>query len=170
MRRALLNICISELSRFLYIFNATQTKRGDKCGCAPHVWLRYVIIFVIFMRKLDKVAVGTPYYDHTLNYSLCRRYTMLRTPSNVGRLIVRRIVWPIFNQASIHERQMSSIQRSRWITFRMLSVFLTASKDFSQTFDENIRWFDARLHDLFELQSSFQFLGDCSGGTRLVGY
>jgi hypothetical protein len=97
MRRALLNICISELSRFLYIFNATQTKRGDKCGCAPHVWLRYVIIFVIFMRKLDKVAVGTPYYDHTLNYSLCRRYTMLGTPSNVGGLIVRRIVWPIFN-------------------------------------------------------------------------
>jgi hypothetical protein len=64
---------------------------------------------------------------------------------------------------------MSSIQRSRWITFRLLSVFLTASKDFFQTFDENIRWFDARLHDLFELQSSFQFLGGCSGGTRLLG-
>ncbi|KAH0817234.1 hypothetical protein GEV33_005557 [Tenebrio molitor] len=54
---------------------------------------------------------------------------------------------------------MSSIQRSLWITFRLLSVFLTASKDFFQAFDENIRWFDARLHDLFEVQSSFQFLG-----------
>jgi hypothetical protein len=61
---------------------------------------------------------------------------MLRTPS---------IVWPIFNP-TIHERQMLSIQRSRWITFRLLSVFLTASKDFFQTFDENIRWFDARLY------------------------
>jgi hypothetical protein len=74
-------------------------------------------------------------------------------PPTLVVLIVRRIVWPI------HERQMSSIQRSRWITFRLLSVFLTASKDFFQTFDENIRWFDARLHDLFELQSSFQISG-----------
>jgi hypothetical protein len=63
---------------------------------------------------------------------------------------------------------MLSIQRSRWITFQLLSVYLTASKDFFQTFDENIR-FDARLHDLFELQSSFQFLGGCSGRTRLLG-
>jgi hypothetical protein len=68
---------------------------------------------------------------------------MLRTPSNAGGSIVRRIVWPI-RRSSIHERQMPSIQRSRWITFRLLSVFLTASKDFFQTFDENIRWFDAR--------------------------
>jgi hypothetical protein len=31
--------------------------------------------------------------------------------------------------------EMSSIQRSRWITFLLLSVFLTASKNFLQTFD-----------------------------------
>jgi hypothetical protein len=51
----------------------------------------------------------------------------------------------------------------------VVGVFLTTSKDFFQTFNENICWFDARLHDMFELQSSFQFLGGCSGGTRLLG-
>jgi hypothetical protein len=54
--------------------------------------------------------------------------------------------------------------KAEWLIVRRI-----ASKDFFQTFDENIRWFDARLHDLFELQSSFQFLGGHSGGTRLLG-
>jgi hypothetical protein len=35
-------------------------------------------------------------HSHKSSY-LCRRYTMLRTPSNAGGLIVRRIVWPIFH-------------------------------------------------------------------------
>jgi hypothetical protein len=107
---------------------------------------------------------------------LCRRYTMLRTPSNAGGLMVRRIVWPIFNpRATDVEHPTSNVRLTlvgslgSWITFRLLSVFLTASKDFFQTFDEKIRLFDARLQDLFELQKSFQFLGGCSGGTRLLG-
>jgi hypothetical protein len=93
----------------------------------------------------------------------CRRYTMLRTPSNAGGLIVRRIVWPIFNPRT------TDVEHSTFALAVVASVFLIASKDFFQTFDENIRWFDARLRDLFELQSSFQFLGGCSGG-RLLGY
>jgi hypothetical protein len=88
---------------------------------------------------------------------------MLRTPSNAGGLIVRRIVWPIFNPRT------TDVEHSTFALAVVASVFLIASKDFFQTFDENIRWFDARLHDLFELQSSFQFLGGCSGG-RLLGY
>ncbi|KAH0810911.1 hypothetical protein GEV33_011880 [Tenebrio molitor] len=86
--------------------------------------------------------VATWFQDQNINVlawpsrinALCRRYTMLRTPSKAEWLIVRRI----------------------------------ASKDFFQTFDENIRWFDARLHDLFELQSSFQFLGGHSGGVSCI--
>jgi hypothetical protein len=52
---------------------------------------------------------------------------------------------------------------------RRRQIYLHSIFQMFQTFDENIRWFDARLHDLFELQSSFQFLGGCSGSTRLLG-
>jgi hypothetical protein len=90
---------------------------------------------------------------------------MLPTPSNAEGLIVRRIVWPIFNPRTTDvEHPTFALDH----VLRLLSVFLTASKDFFQTFDENIRWFDARLHDLFELQSSFQFLGGCSGVAATV--
>jgi hypothetical protein len=89
---------------------------------------------------------------------------MLRTPSNAGGLIVRRMSHRVADLQSTP----TDVEHSIFALAVVASVFSTASKDFFQTFDENIRWFDARLHDLFELQSSFQFLGGCSGGTRLL--
>jgi hypothetical protein len=44
----------------------------------------------------DDTAISYFGYKCTV-CGLCRRYTILRTPSNAGGLIVRRIVWPIFN-------------------------------------------------------------------------
>ncbi|KAH0814129.1 hypothetical protein GEV33_008662 [Tenebrio molitor] len=84
---------------------------------------------------------------------------MLRTPSNAGGLIVRRIVWPIFNPRT------TDVEHPTLALDHVPAVvgILDRVKGLFQTFDENIRWFDARLHDLFELQSSFQFPGGYSG-------